>query len=348
MIASLTAAALVAALTLPVGGPVPTYPTEDPTVPRVGAAAWIVYDATADVVLASWNADERRPMASVTKVMTAMVVLDRMRLDELVTVPASATRARGSTAGLRAGEELSVHDLLVAMLVRSGNDAALTLAAAAGGGSVDAFVAAMNRKARALGMDDTHFANPNGLDAEGHYSTARDLLTLISASREYPDIARIASIKLVRTAGADGEPRRFRNTNRLLGAYPGVVGLKTGDTPRADKVLLAVAERGPRTLYSVVLGSRDHFADTRELLEWGFSTYGLRDRILRPYYAEQGGGAVAEPTPGLTEGHERRLYAMPRLDPGRWAVSSLVDLPRARILGTWLREALPRVLEGDR
>ena len=346
--ATLTSLALAAALAMPVGGPVPAYPQDDPVLPEVSAPEWIVYDATADVVLASWNANDRRSMASVTKVMTAIIVLENASLDDIVEVPAFATKARGSVAGLVAGDRMTVNDLLVAMLVRSGNDAALTLAAHVGGGSIDAFVAEMNAKARELGMNDTRFANPNGLDDEQHFSTANDLLTLIKASRDYPDIGRIASIKLVKTAAdSTGQSKHLKNTNRLLGAYPGVIGLKTGDTPWADKVLLGVAERGPRTLMTVVMGSQDHFADTRELLEWGFATYGLRDRMLRPFYAEQGGGGLPPTDLELSEGHERRLYAMPRLDNGRWAMSSLADLPRSREFGSWLKEALPGVVEGD-
>jgi len=346
---TLTTAALVAALAVPVGTPVPAYPTSDPPIPKVSAVEWIVYDATADVVLASWNANEQRSMASVTKIMTAMVVLDNAALDEQVVVPAFATKTRGSTAGLVAGDRMTVNDLLVAMLVRSGNDAALTLAYHVGDGSVDAFVAKMNAKARELGMRHTHFANPNGLDDKNHYTTARDLLTMMKKARTYRDIDRITRIELVKTAAdATGQSRTLRNTNHLLGAYPGVVGMKTGDTPWAGKVLLGVAQRGPRVIMTVVMGSKDHFADTRELMEWAFSTYGLRDRILRPFYSEQGGGELgATPDLKLSKGHERRLGAMPRLDDGHWALSTLADLPRAQALDKWLQQALPKVLEGD-
>lgn len=331
-------------------GPAPTrIPAHDPDLPSVGADSWIVYDLESDTVLARWNADVRRPMASVTKVMTAMVVLDHAALTEVVTIPASAVGSRGSVAGLQAGERWTVGDLLTAMLVRSGNDAALALASYVGGGSVDAFVAMMNERAADLGLGDTHFANPNGLDNEEHYSTATDLLKLTKASLDYPDIGRIAAVRTVSMQpDPSGSPREWINTNALLGAYPGVVGLKTGDTPWADKVLLGVAERGAKTVLTVVMHADDHFADTRELIDWAFRTGGLRDRYLRLFYAEQGGGGGAPSTDfELTESHERRLSRMLPLDDGRWRVSRLEDLPKAALIGEWLSDALPDAAGGD-
>lgn len=348
---SLTASsiALAVALSGAAVSPIPIYPTEDPVLPKVGSETWIVYDETSDVVLASWNADERRSMASVTKVMTAMVVLDNVSTTDTVAVPSFATRARGSTAGLIAGEEMTINDLLVAMLIRSGNDAALTLAWYVGGESVDAFVAMMNEEASGLGLDDTQFMNPNGLDQEGHYSTARDLMRLSVASLEYPDIQRISRIRVVKLPeDPTGKAREYVNTNRLLGAYPGVVGLKTGDTPWAGKVLLSIAERGPRRLVVVVMGANDHFADARELLDWGFRTYGIRDRMLRPFFGEQGGGGSPPVLElDLATSHERRLSAMPKLDDGRWRISTISELPKGEAIGDWLREALPESLGGD-
>ena len=346
-VTSIAALALVASLLGSPAGTAPVTAAAPRPVPKLTAERWIVYDANADVVLASWNADEKGSMASVTKVMTAMLVIDNTELTDTVTVPEFATQARGSTAGLVAGEEWSVGDLLIAMLVRSGNDAALTLGYAVGGDSISNFVDMMNTRAGELGMASTSFANPNGLDNEEHYSTARDLLTLIIASQEYRDIQRITRIKLVSMpADPNGKTRIFKNTNRLLGAYPGTVGLKTGDTPWADKVLLGVTERADRRIYSVVMHSDDHFADTRELVDWAFSTYSIEDRWLRPLYTEQGGGALTGDL-DLSDGHERRLRAMGQLDDGRWNTSSLEDLPKAEAIGRWIRGAIPSVAGGD-
>ncbi len=234
------------------------------------------------------------------------------------------------------------------MLVRSGNDAALALAYTVGDESVTGFVDMMNMTASAIGMTSTRFANPNGLDAEDHYSTARDLLTLIIESQKYPDIRRISRIRLVSTpAGSTGTPKTFRNTNRLLGSFPGVTGLKTGDTPLADKVLLATSERAGRQIFSVVMHSDDHFADTKDLLEWSYSTYSIRDRWLRPLFSEEGGGATGSTDLDLTDGEERRLRALPSLADGRWRTSSLEDLPKAESIGRWIRGAIPNVVSGD-
>jgi hypothetical protein len=142
-----------------------------------------------------------------------------------------------------------------------------------------------------------------------------------------------------------GKGRLVNNTNLLVGAYPGVIGVKTGDTPLADRVLISVAERGGRRLVGVVLGTDDHFRDTRELLEWGFGTYGLRDRWLRPFFAEQGGAGVPVPEFELSEGEQRRLGVMPALDDGRWRLSSLADLPKAALIAEWLKGTVPSVPE---
>jgi len=339
---------LVASLLGSPAGTAPLTTVPPRPIPKLTAERWIVYDADVDVVLASWNANDKSSMASVTKVMTAMLVIDNTDLTDTVVVPDFATQARGSTAGLVAGEEWSVGDLLIAMLVRSGNDAALTLAFAVGGDSISNFVEMMNARAKELGMTSTSFANPNGLDNEQHYSTARDLLTLIIASQEYSDIKRITRIKLVNMpADPNGKTRTFKNTNRLLGTYPGNIGLKTGETPWADKVLLGVTEQAGRRIYSVVMHSDDHFQDTRELVDWAYSTYSIQDRWLRPLYAEEGGGAVSEDL-DLTDSHERRLRSMARLDDGRWNTSSLEDLPKAEAIGRWIRGAIPGVAGGDR
>ncbi len=343
-----TTFALVATLlgTPHASAPVTGFDAPDP--PKLTAERWITYDADADVVLASWNADDRSPMASVTKVMTAIVVLENQELETVVTIPAFATGARGSTVGLVAGERWTVSDLLMAMLVRSGNDAALTLAYQVGGESISSFVNMMNTKAKALGMTSTRFANPNGLDADEHYSTARDMLTLIIASQEYPDIQRISRTRLVSMPeDPNGKSRTFKNTNKLLGSYPGITGLKTGDTPLAAKVLLATSERAGRRIYSVVMGSDDHFSDTRELLDWSYTTYSVRDRWLRPLFSEDGGGATVSVDIELTNSEQRRLRALLPLGDGRWKTSSLEDLPKAASIGRWIREAIPNVVSGD-
>ena len=165
----------------------------------MSAASWAIYDETADVMLATWNLNEQRPMASVTKVMTAMVVVDNADLDDVVTVPSLATSSRGSSAGLVAGEQWTVYDLLVAMLVRSGNDAALTLAWHVGDGDVDAFVVMMNDRAAELGMDDTRVCRTR-TDSTTPSTTRRRMISSRStlASLDYPVIQQISRIKTIK------------------------------------------------------------------------------------------------------------------------------------------------------
>ncbi len=338
--------ALAASLIAVPIAPPPTATTASPAIPDVTADRWAVYDADADVVLASWNANDRAPMASVTKVMTAILVTEQAALDETVQIPSFVEGIRGSTAGLVAGETWTVGDLLIAMMVRSGNDAAYTLGWYVGGESTSAFVDQMNARAREYGMDDTSFANPAGLDAEGHFSTANDLLTLIARAQEHPEVVRLGSIKIVNLAEDPGrQGYSWNNSNKLLGVYPGVVGLKTGDTPWADKTLLAVTEQHGRTIYSVVMHSDDHFSDTRELVDWAFATYSLSDRLLRPLYSEEGGGAAGV-VPELSESHERRLRALPTLDDGQWSTSSAADLPKAESIARWIQDAMPSIVSG--
>ena len=340
---ALASVGLIAASLVP---PVPIQaPMGDPGAPpQLDAVSWAIQDETADVKLASWNANRRRSMASVTKVLTAMIVLDQTNLDDVVTVPKLATSGWGSSAGLVAGEEWTVYELLVAMLVRSGNDAAITLAWHVGDHSIAAFVDEMNLRAAEMGMEDTKFANPNGLDEPDHYSTANDLLTMTLASLEYDTLYEISRLRLVQLPDdPTGKSRHVKNTNLLLGAFPGVIGIKTGDTPLADRVLLSVADRGGRRIVGVVMGTKDHFADTRQMLEWGYTTYGLRDRWLRPFFSEQGGAGVPIPDLELSDGELRRLGVMPALDNGRWRLSSLSDLPKGAPIGDWLRDTIPVV-----
>ena len=340
-ITPLLAAVAAAVLTLP---PIPLI-TDDPgEVPVPEAPAWILYDHSNQVVLAEQDADGRRPMASVTKVMTALVARDHTSAEEVAIISDSAAATGEAEIGVVAGERWTVHDLLAAMMVRSGNDAAVALAEHVGG-DVDTFVDLMNAKAAELGMRSSRFANPHGLDAEDHYSTARDLLTMALAAMEDPVIDRLARTKVVKFRDdPNGAVRRAVNTNELLGAYPGVVGMKTGFTSGAGRVLIAVAEQHDRVLVSVVLGTEDHFEDTRQLLEWGFDTYGLGDRIRALLLEPQGGGAAPPPVV-LTPDEDRRLRAMPPL-PTLAPSTPRALTPLERQLEARLRERLPLTLGG--
>jgi D-alanyl-D-alanine carboxypeptidase len=252
------------------------------------APAWTLYDASTGLLLADMAADEERAIASVTKIMTALVALEMSSLDELVTISERAARTGEKEIGLVPGEQLTMEALLKALLVASANDAATAIAEHVAG-SVTDFVVLMNQKADELGLTNTRFANPHGLDAPNHYSSAADLVTLTMAAMEYPEFRdAVRSQVLVFPDAPDGTRRVTTTTNLLLGAYAGAVGVKTGFTSRAQLTFVAVAERQGRTLYAVVLGSEGnqaHFADASALLDYGFGEKGILWTLLRgvPY-----------------------------------------------------------------
>lgn len=251
--------------------------------PDVTAQAWILYDATFDRVLAEENADQRRAMASTTKMMTALLVVDRASRFERVTISETAPEVGEAEIDLVAGEVWTVDQLLHAMLLGSANDAALAVAEHVGG-TVDRFVGLMNDRAEELGMNDSRFANPHGLDDQNHFSSARDLLTL---ARAFLADDRLATIVKKREASLpptiEGEERTVRTTNRLLYEYPGANGAKTGYTDDAGWTLAASAERDGRQLYAIVMGSPTvdrRFADAAALLDYGFSEFGVVEVIV--------------------------------------------------------------------
>jgi D-alanyl-D-alanine carboxypeptidase (penicillin-binding protein 5/6) len=242
--------------------------------PSVSAREAIVVDADTGQVLYARNARRRAPIASTTKLMTALLTLERAQLGQIFRVVYYPATDVESTAGLRAGERMSVRDLLRAMLLPSANEAAQTLAVRVAG-SERAFVQAMNAQAQALGLRDTRYATPVGLDVPGNYSTASDLVRLATVDMANPFFARtvdMASAHL--TTGA--RPRTVINRNDLVGLYSYVDGIKTGHTSQAGYVLVGAAHRGGVHLISAVLGdptlsARD--SDTLALLRYGLGRY---------------------------------------------------------------------------
>lgn len=245
----------------------------DSSPPRVTATSWILYDDSSDLVLAEWDADTRRPMASVTKIMTVMLALENGNVDDEVVVSATAAGQGGQEMGLVAGETVTLGALVRAAMVRSGNDAAAAIAEHIGG-SVDGFVQMMNDRAIELGMTNTHFANPNGLDASGHYSTPRDMLTVSLQAMSMPQFEELSRSRVMVFPDApDGTARMATNTNRILNSYQGSIGVKTGETPNAGLTYVGAAERDGRRLFAVVFrsqGRRAHFADAIKLFDWAF------------------------------------------------------------------------------
>ena len=237
--------------------------------PSVSAASAILVDGESGRVLYAKNAHEPRPIASITKLMTALVAAERCPdLSAPVTIRPEWTGVEGSSMYLKAGETLTLEELLCGLLLVSGNDAAAAVAGYCAGDQ-ETFVAWMNETAARLGMADTHFTNPSGLSGEGHCSSAADMAVLARAFLANGDLARIAGTKSVSLASG----RTLVNHNKLLWRYEGCVGLKTGYTEAAGRTLVSAARRDGQILIAVTLRDPDDWADHAALLDYGFTRY---------------------------------------------------------------------------
>ena len=249
----------------------PASAAEPTRAPGVSAASAILYHPATGSVLFTKNADLRRPIASTTKIVTALTVLrSEPDLDRTVMVPCEACGIEGSSLYLKAGEMLSVRDLLYGLLLASANDAAAALAVT-NAGSIDAFADRMNAVSRELGLENSHFCNPHGLDVPEHYSTARDLAIIAAAALEDETFREIVSTKRYTIPCSDGGQRYLYNHNKLLNLYPGCIGVKTGFTKKSGRCLIGAAERDGITLISVTLNAPDDWNDHAALLDFGFS-----------------------------------------------------------------------------
>ena len=306
------------------------------TAPDVGAAAGLLESADGRALWARKPAT-RRAMASITKIMVALVVLDRANLDDKVTVSKTASNVPYAL-GLRAGETLTVRQLLELALVASSNDAAQALAEHVGG-TMPAFVREMNAYATELGLNDTRFSNPHGLDAPGHRSSAVDIASLMHTAMKDPEFRRIVALKKVTLpAYKKRKARKVESTNELLGEYRGMLGGKTGYTGDAKYGVVTTAERNGIALTAVVLGAPNNkarFTDSKRLLNWGFKH--LRRQTV----------AVATETVGavpLVANPSRSVQA--RFAETTSAVVFDIDGPLRRSLSLQQQVALP-VFEGQ-
>jgi D-alanyl-D-alanine carboxypeptidase (penicillin-binding protein 5/6) len=249
--------------------------------PEIRAASAVLMDLDTGQVLYSLDPAAKRPIASLTKIMTAYLVLSRTSPNDVVTVSPDAASGRIvgiSGLGLVDGERLPVQQLLYALLLQSANDAAVALAEDVSG-TVDAFVKTMNRTAANLGMTRTRFASPNGLDDAG-YSTARDLATLTRAAYGRHAFGSIVATRFHTIPAPRGDPRIVQNRNALLWLYPGAIGVKTGFTSAAGFNVVAAADRGDQRLLAVVLGEpAEPFSDAAALLDYGFAAFDRRSLI---------------------------------------------------------------------
>ncbi len=242
--------------------------------PRIAASSWVLVDPRDGAVLASHAGERPLPIASATKLMTAYLALKKLKPNETLQAVPYRALAVESVLGLRAGERMTVRDLLYALLLPSANDAAVTLAAGVAG-TEPRFVARMNAQAAALGLGNTSYANPIGLDDPDNYSSAEDLVSLATVLLKQPLFARIVDSPAALLRSGD-EPRRVSSRNTLLGQDPTVDGVKTGHTIKAGYVLVGSATREGTRLISAVLGAKGEAArdaETEKLFEYGFSLY---------------------------------------------------------------------------
>lgn len=253
--------------------------------PTPDARAFEVVNAATGEVLAARNAHEQLPIASLTKLMTVIVALQHLQVDQVVTVSKRTIHAGGSRIPLRAGQQISVDDLLKGALIQSANNAADTLADAASGGSIPLFVSWMNERAQQLGLHATHFVRPDGLDAPGHVSSAHDIMVLAEIAMHSPVVR---SIVRERSDTIEGGQVTIHTWNDLLGVFPGLIGVKTGHTDKAGWCEVAAARRQGYTIYAVILGSPgrgQRNADLTRLLTWGVSQYRTLTLVRPTTYA---------------------------------------------------------------
>ena len=257
----------------------------------LSAKSAAVMDSVSGRLLLDQNSCKQSLIASTTKIMTALLICERCNVLDQMQIPRQAVGVEGSSMYLKEGERLSIQELLYGLMLSSGNDAAVALALYCCG-SIQEFANLMNDKARSLGMSQTHFENPNGLDSKNHYSTARDLAILASYAMENPIFSKTVSTKTV-TIGN----RVLRNHNKLLWLYPGADGVKTGYTKAAGRILVSSATQNRRRLVAVTISDPNDWADHAAMLDRGFSQFSLQ-RIVTVGdcvgYREVAGGTASK------------------------------------------------------
>lgn len=239
--------------------------------PNLTARAAVVVDASSRLVLFAKSPDARLLPASTTKVMTALVALETYHPEKIIKV--GKLDIEGQTMGLVAGEEISVENLLYGLLLVSANDAAEVLAAAYPGGR-QVFIDRMNQRAESFSLGNTHFANPTGIDAPGHFTTVSDLTLLATEALKEPFFVQIVSTDEITVSDLSGKiVHQLENINQLLGEVEGIVGGKTGWTEAAGECLVVITEREGHRIVTAVLASQDRFGETRALIEWAFASH---------------------------------------------------------------------------
>lgn len=248
---------------------------------EVSAKYACVMDSLTGKVLYEKNAHQQYSMASTTKIMTALVALEKGNMEDTVTVSANAAGTEGSSIYLKAGEKIKLGDLLYGLMLESGNDAAIAVAEHIGG-SVAKFADMMNEKAKEIGAKNSHFMNPNGLDEDGHYTTAYDLALITRAALKNKDFAQIVSTKKKTISnGTENYGRSLSNHNKLLNLYKGCVGVKTGFTKKTGRCLVSAAVRNNFQVIAVTLAAPDDWNDHTNMLNYAFEHYKAKPLVIK-------------------------------------------------------------------
>ena len=244
------------------------------TKPTINSRRYAIYDRLSGRCIYGKDENKQTAMASTTKIMTAIIVVENCKLEDVVTITAKAAGTGGSTLGINKDDKITVNDLLYGLMLRSGNDAAVALAIHTAG-SLEEFANMMNQKAKQLNLKNTHFVTPHGLDNEEHYTTAYELAKITDYALKNKTIAKIVATKST-TIYINEMPRQINNTNELLGNVEGVYGVKTGFTNNAGRCLVTSVKRGDMDLIVVVLGAdtrKDRAKDSMKLIEYAFKRY---------------------------------------------------------------------------
>ncbi len=291
---------------------------------NVSAHAAALIDADSGNILWAKNPDEQMSMASTTKIMTALVAIENADIKGEVEVPAKAVGVEGSSVCLKEGEILTLEELLYAMLLESANDAAAAIAIHVGG-SIEDFAIMMNERAAQMGLESTSFANPHGLDAEGHFTTAHELGIIAAEALKNPDFAKMVSTYRHQIPFGKESRRYLLNHNKMLKLYDGAIGVKTGFTKKSGRCLVSAAERDGLRLVAVTLNAPSDWSDHRAMLDYGFENFEMREIVKPGEYSFRlscVGGEVAEITAANTDGFKACMRK------GDGEVKVTVNLPR--------------------
>ena len=264
----------------------------------LSARAAVLIDGKSGKVLFEKNKDERLPMASTTKIMTGLLACESKKMKKVVTVSPVASGTEGSSLWLEPGEKQTLENLTYGLMLRSGNDAAVAIAEYLGG-STEAFALMMNERAKKIGVQNTGFQNPNGLDAEGHFTTAYDLALISREAMKNKKFRKIVSTKSKTIPWESSEwDRSLTNHNKMLWRYEGCNGIKTGFTKKSGRCLVTSAKRGKTELICVTLNAPDDWNDHTKMLDYGFETLGVTEEktVFLPFFKK----APSDPTLSLS------------------------------------------------